>query len=159
MLFRSSEKANVRYRQGFMLAKFNPEAQRKADIGLALASPFAYTELPFTGKFDSFAGTNGKIANFSLKIPPEAITIDESTGHIDFDVVAIARASGGKEAGRVVQHIDRKFPPQSIAEIKQIGINYSNRMELASGEYGVWFVVRDNLGNRTGSSVVPLKVP
>ena len=88
-----------------------------------------------------------------------SITVDEPTGHIDFDVVAIARAAGGKEAGRVVQHIDRKFPPASIAEIKRIGINYSNRMELASGEYGVWFVVRDNLGGRTGSSVVPLKVP
>ena len=154
-----NDKANVRYRQGFMIAKFNPEAQRKADIGLALASPFAYTELPFTAKFDSLTGTRGKIANFSVKIPPEAITVDESTGHIDFDVVAIARASGGKEAGRVVQHIDRKFPPASIAEIMQIGINYSNRMELASGDYGVWFVVRDNLGGRTGSSVVPLKVP
>ena len=154
-----TEKANVRYRQGFMIAKFNPDAQRKADIGLALASPFAYTELPFTGKFDSFTGTHGKIASFSLKIPPEAITVDESTGHLDFDVVVIARAAGGKEAGRVIQHIDRKFPPQSIAEIEQIGISYSNRMELASGDYGVWFVVRDNLGGRTGSSVVPLKVP
>ena len=154
-----NEKANLRYRQGFMLANFNPEAQRKADIGLALASPFAYTELPFTVKFDSLTGTRGNIARFSLKIPPQAITVDESTGHIDFDVVAIARASGGRESGRVVQHIDRKFPPQSIAEIKQIGINYSNRMELASGDYGVWFVVRDNLGGRTGSSVVPLKVP
>jgi len=28
-----------------------------------------------------------------------------------------------------------------------------------SGEYGVWFVVRDNLSGRTGSSVVPLTVP
>ncbi|HJW99332.1 MAG TPA: VWA domain-containing protein [Terriglobales bacterium] len=154
-----NEKANVRYRQGFLIAKFNPEAQRKTDIGMALNSPFAYTELPFTGSFDSFTGTNGKIAKFSLEIPPDAITVDEPTGHIDFDVVAIARAAGGKEAGRVVQHIDRKFPPASIAEIKRIGINYSNRMELASGEYGVWFVVRDNLGGRTGSSVVPLKVP
>ena len=154
-----SEKANVRYRQGFMVAKFNPEAQRKTDIGLALASPFAYTELPFMAKFDSMTGTRGKIATFSVKIPPEAITVDESTGHIDFDVVAIARASGGKEAGRIAQHIDRKLPKQSIAEIMQDGINYSNRLELASGEYGVWFVVRDNLGARTGSSVVSLKVP
>jgi len=154
-----NEKTSVRHRQGFIIAKFNPEAQRKADIGSALASPFPYTELPFTAKFDSMSGSSGKIANFSLKIPPEAITVDESTGHIDFDVVAIARASGGREAGRVAQHIDRKLPRQSIAEIMQDGINYSNRLELASGEYGVWFVVRDNLGARTGSSVLLLKVP
>ena len=155
-----NEKANVRYRQGFILSKINPEVSRKTDIGLALASPFPYTELNFSGRFGSFSDQKGKkIANFNLLIPPDGITTDDSTGHVDFDVVAIARSSGGKEAGRFAQHIDRKFPPQSIAEIKQIGINYSNRIELASGEYGVWFVVRDNLSGRTGSSVVPLKVP
>jgi hypothetical protein len=92
-------------------------------------------------------------------MPPGAILPEEPTGHLDFDVVAIARASGGKEAGRVVQHIDRKLSPENVAEIKKIGIDYSNRMELASGEYGVWFVVRDNISGRTGSAVVPLKIP
>jgi hypothetical protein len=47
----------------------------------------------------------------------------------------------------------------SIAEIKRTGIAYSNQLELAPGEYGVWFVVRDNLSERTGSAVVPVKVP
>ena len=153
------EKANVRYRQGFMVARFNPEAQKKTDIRLALNSPFAYTELPFTAKFDPLTGTNPKATAFSLRIPPEAISVDESSGQIDLDVVAVARAAGGKEAGRMNQHIDRKVTPDSIAEIKQTGINYTNRMELPSGEYAVWFVVRDNIGARTGSSVVPLKVP
>ena len=46
-----------------------------------------------------------------------------------------------------------------IAEIKRTGIDYSNRLELAAGDYGVWFVVRDNLSGRTGSAVVRLKVP
>ena len=154
-----SEKANIRYRQGFMVAKFNPEAQKKTDLGLALNSPFAYTELPFTARFDPPTGTNAKATSFSLRIPPEAITVDESTGQIDLDVVAVARAAGGKEAARVTQHIDRKVTAESIAEIKKSGINYTNRMELPSGEYGVWFVVRDNIGARTGSSVIPLKVP
>jgi len=142
-----------------MVAKFNPEAQKKTDIGLALNSPFAYTELPFTARFDPPTGTNAKATSFSLRILPEAITVDESTGQIDLDVVAVARAAGGKEAARVTQHIDRKVTAESIAEIKKSGINYTNRMELPSGEYGVWFVVRDNIGARTGSSVIPLKVP
>jgi VWFA-related protein len=153
---KTNEKASIRYRQGFILAKFNPEAQRKTDIGLALNSPFAYTALRFSGHFDSFTG---KAAKFNLAIPPDAITVDESNGHIDFDVVAIARAAGGKEAARFNQHIDRKFSPESIAEIKRIGIDYTNRLEVASGEYAVWFVVRDNLSGRTGSAVVPLKIP
>ena len=154
-----NQKADVRYRQGFMLAKFNLEATRRNDIGLALKSPFAYTELPFTVAFEPLGGADGKNAKFTLRIPPQDITFDESNGHADFDVIAIARSRGGKEAGRVNQHIARKFPPESIAQIKQIGIDYSNRLELGSGEYGVWFVVRDNLSGRTGSAVVPLKVP
>jgi hypothetical protein len=154
-----NEKANVRYRQGFIVAKFNPEAQRKTDIGLALSSPFAYTQLPFTGKFVSSAGSNSKMSTFNLMLPPDAITHDQSSGRIDFDVIAVARSQGGKEAARLVQRVDRKCSPESLAEIKQVGINYSNRLELSSGEYGVWFVVHDNLSGRTGSAVVPLKVP
>ena len=155
-----NDKASLRYRQGFMIAKFNPEAERKTDISLALSSPFAYTALPFSGQFDSFSeGSGKKLAKFSLFIPPNGITADESNGHIDFDVVAIARGDGGKEAARFNQHISRNYSPQNIAEMKRIGIDYSNRLELASGEYGVWFVVRDNISGRTGSAVVRLKVP
>ena len=155
-----NEKANVRHRQGFIIAKFNREAQRKTDISLALASPFAYTTLPFDGTFDSFTEANGKkLAKFNLLIPPNGITADESTGHIDFDVVAIARADGGKEAARLNQHVDRNYSAQNIAEIRRIGIDYSNHLELARGEYGVWFVIRDNLSGKTGSLVVRVKVP
>jgi VWFA-related protein len=157
---KTNEKANLRYRQGFILAKFNPEAARKTDIGLALSSPFAYTDLPFTGKFESFADQGSKkLAKFRLQIPPQAITVDEPSGHIDFDVVAIARAQGGKEAARFIQRIDRKFSPENIAEIKRVGIDYGNQLALPPGEFGVWFVVRDNLSSRTGSAVVPLMVP
>jgi VWFA-related protein len=157
---KTDEKANIRYRQGYMVAKYNPEDVRKTDIGLALTSPFAYTELPFSGNFVSFADHGSKkAAKFRLQLPPEAITVDESNGHIDFDVVAIARAQGGKEAARFIQRIDRKFPAQNIAEIKRVGIDYGNQLELAPGEYGIWFVVRDNLAGRTGSAVVPVKVP
>ena len=157
---KSIEKASLRYRQGFMLAKFNPEDERKTDIGLALNSPFAYTALPFSGSFVSFTNRGAKkLAKFRLQLPPEAISVDDSTNHIDFDVVAIARSQGGKEAARFIQRIDRKFPAENIAEIKRIGIDYSNQLELASGQYGIWFVVRDNLSERTGSAVVPVTVP
>jgi hypothetical protein len=154
-----NEKANVRYRQGFIIANFNSDAARKSDIGLALNSPFAYTDLPFTGSFDNPGTSAGKGAKFNLAMPPGAILPEESSGRLDFDVVAIARSAGGKEAARVVQHVDRKVSAQNVAEIKKIGIDYSNRLDLAPGEYGVWFVVRDNISGRTGSAVVPLKIP
>jgi VWFA-related protein len=153
------DKANLRYRQGFILAKFNAEAARKTDISLALSSPFDYTELPFAGKFESVDDRGGKmLAKFRLLIPPQAITVEDPTGHIDFDVVAIARAQGGKEAARLIQRVDRKFSPENIAEIKRVGIDYGNQLTLAPGEYGIWFVIRDNLSGRTGSAIVPLIV-
>src|SRR5207249_8647086 len=127
---------------------------------LALNSPLPYSTIQLRGRFISFGTRNGKrTAEFSLVIPPGAIMADEVTGHVNFDVVGVARAEGGKEAGRLGQHIDRVFTPENIAEIKRIGINYTNRLDLGAGEYGVWFVVRDNLSGRTGSTVVSVRVP
>lgn len=154
------EKGNIRYRQGFFIAAFNPEQQRKTDIGLALSSPFAYTSLDFGSQFEPFAEGGGKQpARFHILIPPGGITTDSKSGQVDFDVIAVARADGGKDAAHFNQRVNRKFPAEAIAEINKIGIDYKNALSLPTGEYAVWFVVRDNLGGRTGSSVVRLKVP
>jgi hypothetical protein len=154
-----NEKANVRYRQGFMIATFNPEQQRKTDIGLALSSPFAYTTLSFSSEFEPFPDIKGpKAAKFHLAIPPGAITTAEN-GQIDFDVIALARADGGKDAAHFNQRVNRKFPAEAIAEINRVGIDYKNSLELPPGDYAVWFVVRDNVSGRTGSTVVKLRVP
>lgn len=155
-----NQKATLRYRQGFFVTQANPEATRSLDLQLALNSPIDYTDLPLRCQFSGFKenGTK-KSASFQLAIPPDAISVDEANGRINFDVVAVARAVGGAEAGRISQHIDRKFPPENIAEIKRTGIDYRNKIDLVPGEYGVWFVVRDNPTGRTGSIVVPLKVP
>jgi VWFA-related protein len=153
------EKANVRHRQGFMIASFNPEQQRKTDIGLALSSPFAYTTLSFSAEFEPFGdGKGAKVARFHLIVPAGTITPTEN-GQVDFDVIAVARADGGKDAGHFNQRVNRKFPPEAIAEINRIGIDYKNSLELPSGDYAVWFVLRDNVSGRTGSSVVKLNVP
>jgi VWFA-related protein len=152
-----AEKATVRYREGFMLAKFNGESSRKTDVGLALSSPFPYTELRFGVKFEPITGPKGKAEKFNLALPPAGITAGEN-GHIDFDVVAVARSTGGKEAARFAQRVNRNFPAENIADIQKNGINYSNRLDLPPGDYGVWFVVRDNISGRTGSAVMPLKV-
>jgi VWFA-related protein len=154
------QKATLRYRQGFLVTQNNPEATRSLDLQLALNSPIDYTDLSFRGQFTGFKekGTK-KAASFELGIPPDAISVDETNSKINFDVVAVVRAVGGAEAARISQHIDRKFPPENIAEIKRTGIDYRNKIDLAPGEYGVWFVVRDNPTGRTGSIAIPLKVP
>jgi hypothetical protein len=152
-----NEKATVRYRQGFIVADVKAENTRANDLQLALNSPLAYTALPFTGKFVSFipAGDKKKVG-FEIRIPPDAITVDN--GQVNFDVLAVVRAAGGKEAARMGQRIDKKLQPENVTEIRANGINYKNRVELPPGDYGVWFVLRDNPTGRTGSLAVPLKV-
>jgi hypothetical protein len=155
------QKASVRHRQGFMVANFNPEEQRRTDIALALRSPFAYTDLKIGAKFDEPGAVKEgkKTVPFHIMIPPGDIISEDEAGRVNFDIVVIARTEGGKAAGDFSQHVDRKFPEAAIQEIKTTGIDYKNTFDLAPGDYGVWFVVRDNISGRTGSSVVRLKVP
>jgi len=150
------QKAAVRYREGFMVAKSQPDASRAADLTLALNSPFSYTSLPFSGRFKKVEQPTGHDVDFELRIPPDSITLSGSK--IDFDIVAVVRAAGGKEAARISQHIAQSLPPQGVATIQTQGINYTNKLEVPPGDYGVWFVLRDNLTGRTGSVTVPLKV-
>ncbi|HUS18913.1 MAG TPA: VWA domain-containing protein [Terriglobales bacterium] len=153
-----TQKASVRHRAGFLIALTDPEKVRQSDIALALNSPYAYTSLHFTGRFSS-ATENGKTkaVPFQLQIPPDAITIEGD--QINFDIVAVARALGGKEAARLGQRIQRKLKPDALTEIRANGINYRNKMDLPPGDYGVWFVLRDNPTGRTGSVTVPVKLP
>jgi len=154
-----AQKATVRYRQGFLISDYKPEAARGADIQLALNSPFNYTSLPFQGQFTGFKDNGAKkTTGYELLIPPDSITIDPSENQINFDVLAVVRGNGGVEAGRVAQRINRKLNADNIADIKAHGIDYMNKVDLPPGDYRVWFVLRDNPSGRTGSVVVPLKV-
>jgi VWFA-related protein len=151
------QKASLRYREGFIIQASKPDQVRNTDLQLALNSAFAYTSLPFTGRFLSFTpeGDN-KNVNFQLRIPPNAISLEDAK--IDFDILAVVRAPGGKETARISQHISQTLPPQGVATIQAQGINYTNKLAVPPGEYGVWFVLRDNPTGRTGSVTVPLKV-
>jgi VWFA-related protein len=152
-----NQKATLRYREGFIVSGNKPEITRNTDLSTALNSPFSYTSLRFTGRFKSTnAAGDARDVNFELRIPPDSISLTDSK--IDFDILAVVRAPGGKEAGRIAQHIQRSIPAENVAAIQAEGINYSNKLSVPAGEYGVWFVLRDNPSGRTGSVSVPLKV-
>ncbi|HUR37236.1 MAG TPA: VWA domain-containing protein [Terriglobales bacterium] len=152
------QKASVNYRNGFIITKDAPEARRMTDLQLAMNSPFPFTALPFSGKFLGVTtNADKRTVQYELHIPPSAITLEQDK--VNFDVVAVFRTVGGKEAGRLAQRIDRQLNAASVADIKSNGINYRNKMELPPGDYGVWFVLRDNPTGRTGSVTVPIKLP
>jgi len=142
------QKATLRYRQGFLVTQSNPEAARSLDLQLALNSPINYTDLQFRGQFTGFKENGAKkTASFELGIPADAISVDEANSTINFDVVAVVRAVGGAEAARISQHIDRKFPPENIAEIKRTGIDYRNKhRNSVKSSVGLGLQVTQDLG-------------
>jgi len=58
----------------------------------------------------------------------------------------------------MAQKIEKDLDSASAETIQRDGINYKNKLELAAGDYGIWFVVRDNISGRTGSIVTRFKV-
>jgi VWFA-related protein len=153
----NNQKATLRYREGFLIAKPKSDDMKANDLQLALNSPFAYTSLPFSGRFVGFTAQGDKQnVNFELRIPPDAISLADSK--INFDILAVVRAAGGKETARIAQHIEKSLLAENMATIQAEGINYKNKLTIPAGDYGVWFVLRDNPSGRTGSVTVPLKV-
>ncbi len=152
-------KTELDYREGFLSGTIDPEKSKLTDLQLAMLSPVAYTAVQFRGRFEPPIEKGGKkeIA-FSLDVPAGAVAINPDDNRVLLDIVVVARAEGGKEAGRIAQRIDRKLTPDQAAVIKSRGIHYTNKFQLPTGEYGVWFVVRDGLKGQTGSAVTTVKL-
>jgi len=157
-----AQKADLRYRNGFLASPpQDPEKTKLTDLQLAMLSPLNYSGVIVTGKFTGMqdAKDGKKTVNFDLDLPPETLSLGEDDNRLAFDVVAVARTTAGKEAGKLASRIDRKLLPDQVQQVRADGIHYTNKFVLAPGSYGVWFVVRDNVSGRTGSVLTTLAVP
>ncbi len=154
-----NQKADVRYRSGFISQAADPEKSRMTDLQLAMVSPLPYTGVAVTGHFIGVQpGKDKRDASFALDLPPQAVTVSESDGSLNFDIIVVARGADGKEAAKLGQRVQRKLTPEAAAQIRAEGIHYTNKLALGPGTYGVWFVIRDNVTGRTGSVMAPLTV-
>jgi VWFA-related protein len=157
-------KANLSFRPGYLYVPDDANASRGVDLQLALTSPLGYTALPFSGNLKQASTGQAKdpakkLLNFELVLPPSSIALDtDKTNHINLDVIAIVRSKGGQEVAKMAQKIEKDLDSASAETIQRDGINYKNKLELAAGDYGIWFVVRDNISGRTGSIVTRFKV-
>jgi hypothetical protein len=84
--------------------------------------------------------------------------LGEQNDKLNFDVVVVARGTDGKEVAKFAQRIDKKLQPQQAEVIRSQGLHYTNKLDLPPGDYGVWFVIRDNVGGRTGSVTTTLVI-
>jgi VWFA-related protein len=129
-------------------------------VGSALQSPLEYTGLAFkvaVAGTENGAGGKKKL-NLVITIPGEAGVVNASTGKADIGLVAIAKNAKGETLGKMNEGAGGQFPPEAVAQIKEMGFQLKRSFEVSPGESTVHFVIRDNQTGRMGSIIFPLKV-
>ena len=157
-----SKGSRLRYRKGFLLSHDSTAPSARQEIRLALNSPLDFTGLPlavsWTGTEPARTAGKTRVA-FDLVMPPGFAAIDESDeNHLVVDIAVVARNAAGDVAADSSQRIDVHLKGANLDQIQHNGMTYRNGLQLPSGNYLVRFVVRDSLGNRTGSVAAPVTV-
>jgi len=156
----SRKDVEVRARAGYLVTNVseNPDLTRKADLALALKSPFESTSIQIQARWEAvLAKDPKKKVGFTLRVPEPGLVDETNQNYVDLDFVAQATKLGAI-AGTVSQTFKGRVAPETLAKLKTDGVLYKNTIDLAPGDYQVHFVVRDNLSGRVGSLIVPLTV-
>ena len=158
----SRKGTHARYRSGFFLSRDTSTISAQQEIKLAVLSPLNFVGVPvsvtWTGSEASKAVGKTRV-QFELVMPPNFASIEESgQNHMVVDIAAVARNLDGSVAAELSQRIDSHLKADGLAQIQHHGMTYRGGLQLPPGEYNVRFVVRDSIGNRTGSVSAPIKV-
>lgn len=154
--------AHARYRNSFFLSRDTSPSSARQDVQLALTSPFDFVGVPVSVTWSGReAGKSaGKTTmRFDLVMPASFASVDESDqNHMVIDIAAVAKNRNGDVVAELSQRIEAHLKPDGLEQIQHNGMTYHNGLQLPPGDYTVRFVVRDALGNRTGSVAAPVKV-
>jgi VWFA-related protein len=153
----------VRARSGYYFndpKKAGDPSTAVRDLKMSLMSDLSFTSVPLRGEWlqTEPAGDQRKV-HFVLSIPPGVPAIDsEHENHISLEFLVQASDKAGKNVANISQRLDTKLKPDGVDQIQNRGLDYTNVLTLAPGDYKVHMVVRDNLRGTLGSLVTPLKV-
>jgi VWFA-related protein len=164
------EGVKVRARSGYFFNDprkiSDPNAAYK-DLKMAMTSDLSFTSVPLRGEWlqTEQAGDRRKV-HFVLSIPAGVPAIDaEHDNHVSLDFLVAVTDKAGRpatdSAGKAIivdRRLDRNLNPQGVDQIQNKGMDFTDILDLAPGDYKVHFVVRDNLRGIMGSVVSPLKV-
>ncbi len=154
--------AQVEARSGFFLDDQN--AAKPADdteLQVALSSPLNSTGIAVTGKWQQAvpAAEGKQKVVFLLTMPANFAQVDaDDHNHVLLEFVAIARTEDGSRAGETSKTMDGHLKPETVAQIRDHGMDYRGALTLPPGNYTVHFAVEDRLSGRIGSVSAPLKV-
>ena len=153
----------VRARTGYYMGGAAPEKpDEKVEIEKALVAPFDYPALPMTVKITGTAAGSHKgtkTVAFVYAVPGPGINVEAENGNqLRLEFAALARDGAGKMLGSFSKVIGGKLSEAQAAQVREKGILFTGTMELAPGEYGLSFVVKDEVNDKLGSVAAPLKV-
>jgi VWFA-related protein len=152
----------VRARRGFLLALSDSKQTAESEVQIALSSPLDYTGIPINGQWQKVvpASEPGKMkVIFQLTMPANFAVIDEGDdNHFQVQFMAVARTATGAPANETSKTMDGHLKPDTVAQIRNSGMDYRGSLTLSPGEYTVHFAVQDDLSGRIGSVTAPLKV-
>jgi VWFA-related protein len=145
---------------GYFPYEGTTKTRADAEIGLAMTSPLEYTAIRFKITVAGIEeGTGGKKkVNLVIMLPGDAGVLNETAGTVDVGFVARAVNAAGQTVGKMNEGAGGKFPPDAVAQIKELGFQLKRSFEVSPGDCTVHFLVRDNHSGRMGDIVFPLSV-
>lgn len=154
--------AQVRARSGFFVsnAAITPEAEQKRELGMAFTSPVDFTAIGFKVTLKpATAGKNGKkTVPFEIVLPANMLEIDAAdNNHLRVDFFVVAKTPAGQQVAQAGQSVEAHLKPESVQQLKNSGMTYTNQVEVPPGEYSLRFVVRDSLSGQIGTVTASLK--
>ena len=154
--------AKIRARRGFVIAPSETKQSIQPEVQVALSSPLDYTGILINGQWQKVvrAPEPGKMkVIFQLTMPANFAVIDEGDdNHFLVQFMAVARTETGDMANETSKTMDGHLKQETVAQIRNSGMDYRGSLTLPPGEYTVHFAVQDHLSGRIGSVTAPLKV-
>ena len=150
----------VNHPAGYFPYERTSKARAGDEIGLAMGSPLEYTGIRFKVAVAGIEeGTGGKKkVNLAITLPGDSGILNEAAGSVDVGFVAKAFNASGQVVGTMNEGAAGKFPPDAVAQIKELGFQLKRSFEVSPGECTVRFLVRDNQSGQMGDIIFPLNV-
>ena len=150
----------VAHPAGYFPYEGTTKSRAGAEIGLAMASPLEYTAIRFKVTVAGIeeGSTGKKKINLVISLPGDAGLVNEATGVVDVGLVVEATNAAGQKVGTMNESAGGKFPPEAVAQIKEMGFQLKRSFEVSPGDCTVRFLVRDNQSGKSGDVIFPLTV-
>ena len=119
----NQQSVQVAHPAGYFPYEGTPKSRAGEEIALAMGSPLEYTGIRFkitVAGIEEGSGGKKKV-NLVISLPGNAGILNEAAGTVDVGMVALATNAKGDKVGTMNEGAGGKFPPEAVAQIKEIG--------------------------------------